>query len=493
MGVIQKQGIRNTAFYYLGVALGYINLAVLMTELLTVEQYGLRTVLFQLGSLFSVLSLLGTPNILNRYFPYFRNKENGHNGVVGFTLLYALAGSLLVSLLLIAFKPLVVNYYQKDAMLLVEYYYYIIPFGATLALYEGFSAYSRVLLKSTFPVFIKEFIVRVIHTLALGALSFDYIGFEEFILIYLFTYTASLVVLVITIASWGELCPSKIFNFSGLTKLKEMIVFGSYTLLNASMNIVVKTTDLMMITAYFGLSAGGVYGFGTLVGNVIIIPSNGLKQIAAPVIADAFKRNDLALIHRVYQKTALTQVVSGLFFFGLIIGSLDILLLKMNPEYLESKYVVYFIGLARLVEMASGINNRIIMDSPYYRTSVFFNIVLVVMVVISNLVFIPLYGIIGAAFASALSILIIITIKILFVRAKYKFNPYSSGMVKVLGISLLALAAIWWLPETPYWWLSIGIRSFLFSLIFLPLVIKLKISDDINDLWQKMANRFLKF
>ena len=492
MGVIQKQGIRNTAFYYVGVALGYVNLAVLMTSLLSTEEYGLRSVMFQLGSLFSVLSLLGTPNILNRYFPYFKDSKSGHNGLVGFVLLYSLVGTIVVSLLLLLFKPLVVNYYQDNARLLVDYYYYIIPFGASLALYEGFSAYCRVLLRSTFPVFIKEFIVRVIHTIALVALYYEHLGFHQFILIYLFTYSASLVMLVLTIASWGELNLKRLFNFSGLNRLKEMITFGSYTLLNASMNMVVKTTDLMMITAYFGLSAGGVYGFGTLVGNVIIIPSNGLKQIAAPVIADAFKRNDLELIHSVYKKTALTQLVSGLFFFGMIMASLDILLAKMNPEYLESKFVVYFIGMARLVEMASGINNRIIMDSPYYRTSVFFNIVLVVMVVISNLVFIPLYGITGAAFASALSILIIITIKILFVRSKYKFRPYSMGMLKVLGIATLSLLAVWWMPQTPYWWLSIGIRTAVFALIFLPLVIGLKVSDDINDLWAKVLARFGK-
>lgn len=496
MGVIRKQSITNSVYNYAGILLGYLNLAILMTEILSVEEYGLRGVIFQLGSLFSVTSMLGSSNIMNRYFPFFRDKNNGHGNLLGFILVYTLIGIALTAILTVLFKPIIIEMYSEKAQLLVEYYYIIIPFGLSLSLFEALSSYSRVLLKSTMPVFIKEFGVRVLTTVLLIVLYFKLIDFEIFFHLYLYLYGFGALVLMFYLFRLGEWHVSVNTNFLQFPKLKEMLTFGFYTLFNASMNMIVRTADLVMLT-YFsvslsGLTAAGIYNFGMLIANVISVPSISLRQIAAPIIADAFKNNDLTSIEEIYKKTCITQLVAGLFAFSLVFLNLHSVFSMLKPAYAACEYVVYFIGIARLFEMASGLNNRIIMESKYYKSTVSFNVLLLVVVVISNLVFIPLFEINGAAFASAISILIITLAKIIYVNRKFGFNPYDWGTLKAVLITIVGILAIYFIPKTGNIIIDIGYRSILFTAFFGVFILWFKVSVDVNNLADMLFKKVFK-
>ena len=363
MGIIRRQSIKNSAFNYVGVALGYINMAILMTALLSTEEYGLRGVIYRLGALFSVLSLAGSPNIMNRFFPAFRNPEKGHGGLFRFVLTYNLYGIGLLTLVYLGLREFIQTEYA-DNPLLIEYFYLVIPFGASLSFFESLSSYCRVLLKTTIPVFIKELLVRVFTTLLLGGLYFGWIDFSLFLPLHLFSYLGGALLIIIYLIRIGEFSllgvDKRFFSFP---RVKEIVSFGLFSAINASMNLVVRAVDVMMLTRYFRLGAAGIYDFGTLIANVILIPALSLRQIASPIISRAFEDNDMEAIKDIYIKTTIVQLIPGIFVYSLVMLNLDIVLnLLSNKDYLGSYFTVLFIGLARLFEMASGMNNRIIME-----------------------------------------------------------------------------------------------------------------------------------
>jgi hypothetical protein len=64
-------------------------------------------------------------------------------------------------------------------------------------------------------------------------------------------------------------------------------------------------------------------------------------------------------------------------------------------DYKEGIMVVFMIGLSKYFELILGNNNAIIF-TKYYKTVLFLGVLLVVIAVVLNAIFIPIYGIIGS-------------------------------------------------------------------------------------------------
>ena len=66
--------------------------------------------------------------------------------------------------------------------------------------------------------------------------------------------------------------------------------------------------------------------------------------------------------------------------------------------------MVFYIGLAQLFNISTGVNGAIITNTKYYRFDLYTSVLLAIITVIANLLLIPRFGIDGAAMATAISI-----------------------------------------------------------------------------------------
>ncbi|MFY0673646.1 MAG: polysaccharide biosynthesis C-terminal domain-containing protein [Bacteroidia bacterium] len=482
MGVVKKQGIANSVWIYIGLALGYLNMAVLMAKFLSTENLGARQVLFQAGDFFSVIALVGLRNIINRFFPSYDNKEKKHNGFLVFILGYWLIGTIISSLILIVCKDFVLSYYEEKSNILNGLYFVIIPFGASMALFQALAAYSTSLLKSTMPIFIREVGQRIFTSLLLALVIFEIINFETFMVWYLVSYVIALFVLIFYLVKLGQF---KIYfskQYEWVSKIKEMTVFGLFTWFNNAMQILVKTADVLMLGAASGLASAGIYGIGALVGNIVQVPSQSLRQIGAPLISRYFKENNLNEVGNLYRKTCMIQLIAGLFIYLLILVNMDALFTIWRKEFEVGKTVIIYLGLARLVSGSTGLNGRIIVESKYFRWNFYFNLILGILVVTSNYILIPKYGILGASLASALSIVSTSMLKVLFVYIKFGLQPFSSKSILAILIGLGAFGAAYFVPLTNIFVADILLKTSIFCVIFIPLVIRSKLSTDANEM-----------
>lgn len=112
------------------------------------------------------------------------------------------------------------------------------------------------------------------------------------------------------------------------------------------------------------------------------------------------------------------------------------MLALMKPEYASAKWVIIILGAARLFSMSFGINHSILVITKFYRAETFLAILLLVLVVITNLILIPLYGIIGAAIGTAIAITVFNILLYLFIEVKYKLKPFSINSIKMLFLEL---------------------------------------------------------
>lgn len=489
MGIVKKQGIANSIWIYIGLVLGYVNMGFLMAEYLEIEDFGLRQVIFQAGDFFSVVALVGLSNVVNRFFPSYINKEKGHGGILNFILLYWLAGAIFSAALLLIFEPWVVQYYSEKSKLIVNFYLYIIPFGAALALFEALAAYSKSLLKTTVPIFIREVGQRVFTSGLLVLFIIEAIDFEQFMTWYLMSYVMATTVLIIYLIRLGEFHIQIKGGFEWIGRIKEMVVFGMYTWFNNFMQVLVKTADSLMLSYFTGLASAGIYGLGALIGNFVQVPSQSLRQIAAPLVSRYFEEGNMKEIGDLYAKTCMVQLISGLFLYLAILVNLDVLFTIWRPEFASGKIVIIYLGAARLIAGSTGLNGRIIVESKYFRWNFYFNLVMGVLVIVSNYLLIPPYGIMGASLASALTILVISGLKVLFVYNRFGLQPFSLKTLVAIGIGLLAFFTANYIPQTDIFALDIAIRSTLFTAIYIPLMLKANLSQGVNDM---VANGILK-
>ena len=92
MGTIKRQSIFSTIYVYIGIFIGYINVTLLYPTILGSEGFGFTRFLISTGAILGVFAQMGLSGITIRFFPFFQDKDNQHNGFLSFALLVPLIG-----------------------------------------------------------------------------------------------------------------------------------------------------------------------------------------------------------------------------------------------------------------------------------------------------------------------------------------------------------------------------------------------------------------
>jgi len=100
-----------------------------------------------------------------------------------------------------------------------------------------------------------------------------------------------------------------------------------------------------------------------------------------------------------------------------------------------------------LVNISTGMCGGIIACSKYYKFDFYTRIFLVLLTIISNLLFIPLWGLTGAAFATSLSLALYNITKVIFVKIKLGFFPYTGENIRLFFSALLFFSFLFFLQN----------------------------------------------
>lgn len=160
------------------------------------------------------------------------------------------------------------------------------------------------------------------------------------------------------------------------------------------------------------------------------------------------------------------------------------------PSYAEGKYVILFLSAGYFIEMATGINQVIIVNSKYYRYDAYFVIAMVAIIVAANFILIPIYGITGSAIATALTVMANNAIRYLFLKIKFQMQPFNLNSLKLILISLVALLPSFFIPFLHDKYIDIAVRSSVVGGIFILLSLKWEATPELNTKIRKNLKRF---
>jgi len=491
MGIIQRQGIRGALTSYLGVVIGTFNVLWLYPKLLQPGEIGLLRGLADFAAIVVPFVVLGASPVCIRYFPMFKDEARRHNGFLSLLLLVPLIGFALFTLIFFLTSGWLQDFFAAKSALFSQYLYLVLPLCFCLMYYTVLESYSRSLHKIVVPAFINEVLVRlgILATVTLYAvlnmqqnsLLYGYVGVYALALLLIITYIHYL-------KAWQT--PTYI-DAKVLTKIPEMGNYAFFVLLGSVGAMIVGKIDSLMVIKMVGLADGGVYSIALFIGTVIEIPRRAISQISAPVIAHQIARQEMDALANLYRRISINQTVVGLLLLLGIWANVDNLfaLMPNGQVYAAGKYVVLFIGLAKLIDMSTSINNEIITLSKYYRYHLFMMLLLVTLTIGANLLLIPRWGITGAALASVIALFVFNLVKYLFIWAVMKMQPFTLHTAGAFLVAGITWGVNLLLPRLPHVALDLAVRSAVVGGVFVTLVILLHISPDANNMFTKMLNR----
>jgi O-antigen/teichoic acid export membrane protein len=486
MGIIKKQAIAGSFWAYAGVVLGFVNLAVLSQRFMTTEEVGLTQVLLSFASIFSQIGSLGMGNVAVRLFPQFRNESNKHNGFIALSILVCLFGFLLMCLITFLFKPVFVQTNATESVLLTENYFYIYPLIFFMLFFSIFDSYNRMLFKAVMGTFLRDFFLRILNTITIVLFIFKIVDFEGFVLLFVVVQAIPTIVLTYSLWKRNQLTFKIRFDFinEGLFReIKDVALFG---IIAGMSGMALQNIDRIMVSRLIGLEAAGVYSVTFFFATLILISQRAISNISTTVIAESWKRNDLATISDIYVKSSINQFILGVLVFIGIWGNIDNVFLLLKPEYENGKWVIFFIGMSNLVTVLSGVAIYILASSKYYRYHMWLMLFLIGLVIGTNWLLIPIWGLNGAAVASLISMGVYNLIVCFFLYRKFKIHPLRYHHLGIVVAGLVAYFVSNLIAPLSNYLIDIAVRSSVITAVFVMLIVMLKSSDEVNGVVRKI-------
>ncbi|WP_212005354.1 lipopolysaccharide biosynthesis protein [Chitinophaga sp. HK235] len=486
MGIIRKQSLYSSISIYIGFAFGAMNLMLLMPKIFTQEQIGLTRVLIDVCTLLATAASLGAVPVINKFFPFYHDYlKPEKNDLPKLTLVVSLIGYALFVLFSFVSKDLIVRKFSGNSPLFIQYFYAIYPLTFFILVFNMLEGFAWGLHKTIASNFLKEGGIRIASTIILLVFAFTHISFTQYINFFSVPYAFSAVALLVILWRTGQL-KIGVQGVSNVTRRlgKRMFTFSSYVFSSSVFTLLRKTNDLLIISSYQGLNFAGLFSYATFVISFMEVPQRSMYSITTPILASAWKNKDMAKIQELYTKSSITLTIAGVAVFGAIYLSRHNLVLYLGPGWELISEIVFLLGLAKMIDLVTGINNQIIQTSNYWRFDFVSNITLVIISIILNIFMIKKFKTVGAAYADFITVALFNLIRYMFIWIKFGMQPLS---LKTLYALLLGVGGVLLVKQLPFvfnMYLDTIVRTVLFIALFGTTVIVTRLSEDVNNIWE---------
>jgi O-antigen/teichoic acid export membrane protein len=489
MGIVIKQSIKNTIITFIGFAIGGINNIYMYPVFLGKDYLGLTNYILSAASILYPIMSFGIQNTLIKFFNENNKTEAELSSYISYMLLLPL-------LIVIPFFGLFYLFYDNIALyesskngIVYDFVWEIPIIALFIGYFEIFYAWLRAHMKSVFGSFVKEVFVRILITLSLFAVYFKWISLSEFIHSLVLVYGISLLVIIYYANKVKPIQLNKKFP----KNTKSIFVFTILILFSASVANMLLDIDKYMINQFLKIENIAFYSMAVYLAMVISVPQRAMHQITYPITAKLISENKWEELNELYKKSSVTlQVIGGLIYIGILVNIKQIYELLPDEGYDNGLFVVFTIGLSKYFDVILGNNNSIIFNSKYYKMVLLLGVLLVFVIVGLNLIFIPKYGINGAALATLIAIGLYSLAKLLFVVLKMELFPFTKNTIVALVITILSFVLFYYWDFSFHPFINIILKSILVTIFYLGLSYYLKISSDINFVINSVFKRIFK-
>ncbi|MFZ1530371.1 MAG: polysaccharide biosynthesis C-terminal domain-containing protein [Ferruginibacter sp.] len=496
MTQIRKRTLKATWWIYLGFLIGAVNVYFLThNEWFSVSQYGLTTSLRELSMLVAGISTLGATSFLYKFFPYYEdNLEPNKNDLLGLALKVSLSGFIVIASSFYFIKPLVIQKFSANSLLLVEYFYYLLPMGFFILLFQILEAYAYGFGKGVLTSFLREALVRFYTFLVIVLKITGLIDFDTFMKLFVLQYLALILVLAIILYRekrlWISFKQSRVtFKFR-----KKIIAIMGLTSLVVFVSVLRSSIDSLVLASKLSLASAGYFAFASYLTSLMQAPFRSIVAVTVPLLSRAWKNKDQTEIKRIYKRSSINLLSFALFAFLLILlnftNAIDFF--NINPEYHAGKWVFFIVGIVTIIEMGTGVNGQIIGTSVYWRFELWTSLLLTALIIPMSYFLTVKYGIMGPALSNLISFSVYNAVRIWFLWDKFHLQPFSQKTLEVILLGISAFALTYFVFRNITGLPAMVGSSLLFTIVFGVSMYVRNISPDLKPVIQSFRKRFSK-
>ncbi|PIE33227.1 hypothetical protein CSA56_12975 [candidate division KSB3 bacterium] len=282
----------------------------------------------------------------------------------------------------------------------------------------------------------------------------------------------------------------RFFTKPKFSYLPELLRYGLPLVPSTLAYFIIQYLDRYFIQFYHGLSQLGIYAIAYKFTNILLFVSSGFTIAWPPFFWAVYKRKQgREQIRLSYKGFA---IVMAYLAFGLELFSAEILLLLTPQDYIDAVRVIYILVTAIVIFNTSdyfclGIDIR---KKTYHY--LYGGILAATINIFLNWLFIPRFGITGAAWAT-LSAYFLYSVYVMYISQK--FYPVNYGMLRFfIIVSLFSGCSSIFSTQTEFQWSFFFWKMGLFTVgtLFIPFVTGFITFKEMTLLFQYSKKIFLK-
>ena len=429
------------------------------------EQYGLISLGIAILGVSTTVSLLGLNQGVIRYISFYKTKKEllKVKEVIFSAIKLTLPLSLVITILLVLFsKQISIEFFDNiDLDIVVKVVAIALPFSVLREIFfNTFISFEKV----QYEVYTKsliENISKIILTVLFIFLGWKIMGISV-------AYTLSI---IISFFAALYLLKTKIFSqiegkVSAFMINKELILYSLPLLLSNFIFSLMLWTDTLMIGYFLPESQVGIYNAALPTAFLISMVPTALFTLFVPILIEIYTKKENENFKIVYKTVTkwvllLNLVLLSTFF----LFSKEILSILFGQEYAIASTSLIILSFGYFIGYFIGASQSVLLVFKKTKLILLNTVIMIIGNVVLNFYLIPIYGINGAAIATAFIFIIraiFLTIETFFIT---KLVPLKSSFIKIIFSMIIAAIMTKYISSKFVPTLFIVLSSILFMII----------------------------
>ncbi|PZP45689.1 MAG: hypothetical protein DI598_13025 [Pseudopedobacter saltans] len=490
MGIVRKQSFMSSIFMYVGVAIGALNVMILIPKFFTKEELGLYNVLLDCSLFFASLITLGSLSTFVKFYPvYSSHLKPKENDLPFWAILTTFIGTVLFLAFCLLFPELIEQKFGKNSKLFVDNFYLLIPLTLCYTGILVMETFCWMTKKTVVSNFVKEVPFRLVILLLIILYILKWINWHQFFFLFSFIYLPGVFILLFTLIKDGSI--RIVAKTSYVTKrlYHKVVTFTFFHFSGLLINILPKTIDAVMLASINGLESTAVYSMSLYCLALMEIPQRSMIGIASALISESWKNKDKAKLKEIYHKTSLNLLIVSLLIFGVMYPNMDNLIRFEGEGYALIKPIFLIGAIAKIIDMGMGMNQQILGNSKYWRIDFFTSSVFVVLTIGVNYWAIHRWGVIGAAIGNAICLIGYNFLRFFYNWKLFRLQPFTKNTFYSLLVGGVAITPVLLLPYLGNMYIDTIVRAGVFTAIYSFGILYFNISSDFSDMYRMFVRK----
>lgn len=236
-----------------------------------------------------------------------------------------------------------------------------------------------------------------------------------------------------------------VFEAKALFAYSVPLVFGELLL------FLMRWTDIIMVGIFMSPSDVGMYRAASQIPLFLTLILMASNSMYAPMIADMHHHGQLKRFESIFKTTTRWVFLITLPLALIIIFSAKEIISLFGRDFIENGVpVLMVLTVAQFINCTTGGVGFTLTMTGKQNIELINSSALLILNILLNYMFIPLYGALGAATATAISISLVNFLRLMEVYFIFRIHPYNKSYIKGLfsgGIGVVILFVLGWIVQ----------------------------------------------